>query len=132
MKMTSNQSKPVLILNSSTLIILYELHELDLLRKIKKKFEILIPSTVAEEMRHSTINLDHSSVIQVDINTIQSELQPYTIGLGYGELGALILAHKLRGKRRVTIITDDKKSSKNMPKIKHQYKRNNRTHKNGL
>jgi len=115
--MTSDPSKPVLILNSSTLIILHELHRSDLLEKLRKKFKILIPSTVAEEMRHSTINLNHSLVIQVNVNTIPSEIQPYTIGLGYGELGALILAYRLRGKEKAIVITDDEKARKTCQKL---------------
>ena len=115
--MTSDHSKPVLVLNSSTLIVLYELNRLDLLKKLEKKFKVSIPSTVAEEMKNSPINLDHSLVVQVNINNISSNLQPYIIGLGHGELGALALAYKLRSKREAIVITDDEKARKTCQRL---------------
>jgi len=116
---SQNNRKYVFIINSSTIITLNELKQINLINKAKEIAEIYIPNAVKMEVENN-IPIK-AKTIQIKNNTLPPHIKSYLEGLGEGEKEVIITALTLTSKTdktKIIAITDDKQARRKCKQLK--------------
>ncbi|MCS7385784.1 MAG: hypothetical protein NDF55_03450 [archaeon GB-1867-005] len=116
---SQSNEKYCLIINSSTIITLNELDQINLINKAKEIAEIYIPNAVKMEVGNN-IPIK-AKAIQIKNNAIPPLIKSYLEGLGEGEKEVIITALTLSqktDKTKVIAITDDKQARRKCKQLK--------------
>ena len=116
---SQSNEKYCLIVNSSTIITLNELNQVNLIDKAKEIAEIYIPNAVKMEVENN-ISIQ-AKTIQIKNNIIPPHIESYLEGLGEGEKEVIITALTLSqttDKIKIIVVTDDKQARRKCKQLK--------------
>ena len=110
----NSNNRIYLIIDSSTIITLYELKSLNLLKKLRSKVKIIIPIAVKRELSRGAhgirVNNISSPIVELNIKEVRGEIKALLEGLGNGEREAIEIAYSIIHEGecdKVIVVTDD-------------------------
>ncbi len=116
--MTSKRK--ALIFDASTIVVLFELGCLNLIKDLRKFFKIIIPRQVYSELVRGPyrIPLDPSLIWEMKLVSIPPEIDVSIMNLGEGEKATIKIAYILKKQGVSTIVvTDDRQARRRCEEI---------------